>query len=463
MSGCTGFDPSCGVVFRITPSGTYTVLHTFTGTDGSHPRGALIQASDGNLYGTTVAGGANQNSICIYAPGCGTIFRMTLSGKLKTLYSFCAKTNCADGDAPNAGMVEGTDGNFYGTAYLGGALTNVYCTTEGGGCGTVFKMTPAGVLATLHNFAGSPDGAQPAAELVQGADGLFYGTTFLGGSKVCIAGGCGTFFRISPTGKLTTLYRFCGKAQCPDGEGPEGAIAQGTDGNFYFTTTIGPFQGTIFSITPQNKATVLYSFTTAYPTGGTPFGGLIQGTDGNFYGTTDGEFNGGIGTVFSLNVGLGPFVETRPGFGKVGASIVVLGNNLTGTTNVSFSGTAAPFTVVSASEITAKVPAGATTGKVEVTTPSGTLSSNAVFRVRPQILSFSPTSGPAGTSVVITGVSFLQATAVAMAACKCLMSFTVNSDKQITAVVPPGATSGKIAVRTPGGRLESTANFTVTP
>jgi uncharacterized repeat protein (TIGR03803 family) len=234
----------------------------------------------------------------------------------------------------------------------------------------------APILTTLHSFDGT-NGRNPYADgLVQGTDGNFYGTTFNGG-----ANGHGTMFKITPGGILTTLHSFHGT----DGNGtsPQARLVQGTDGNFYGTTSIGGGhnKGTVFKITPGGTLTTLHRF---HGTDGSyPYAGLVQGTDGNFYGTTlIGGANLNDGTVYSLSAGLGPFVETRPVCGKVGAAVIILGYNLIGTTDVSFNGTAAAFTVVSSTEITTTVPDGATTGKVEVTTPSGTLTSNVNFHVR---------------------------------------------------------------------------------
>ena len=159
-------------------------------------------------------------------------------------------------------------------------------------------------------------------------------------------------------------------------------------------------------------------------------------------------------------MGLGPFVETLPTSGKVGAAVKILGNNLKGSTSVTFNGKAATFKV-SSTEITTTVPSGATTGKVKVTTPKGMLTSNVKFRVTPTISSFSPASGPVGTSVVITGESFTGATSVTFGGVKAT-SFTVDSHTQITATVPTGAKTGKIGVATPGGTATSTGTFTVT-
>jgi type IV pilus biogenesis protein CpaD/CtpE len=189
----------------------------------------------------------------------------------------------------------------------------------------------------------------------------------------------------------------------------------------------------------------------------------VQATNGNFYGTAS---QGGAyynnGTLFSLSVGLGPFVETLPASGAVGATVIILGNNLTGSTAVSFNGTASAFTVASSTEITTTVPAGATTGTLKVTTPSGTLNSNVAFRVTPQISSFTPTSGAAGTAVTITGVSLTQTTRVTFGDVEAT-AFTVNSDTQVTATVPTDAVTGKIKVTTPGGTASNATVFTVTP
>jgi uncharacterized repeat protein (TIGR03803 family) len=188
----------------------------------------------------------------------------------------------------------------------------------------------------------------------------------------------------------------------------------------------------------------------------------VQATNGNFYGTTSAGGANNDGTVFSLSVGLGPFVETLPTSGMVGTAVIILGNNLTGATSVTFNGTPAKFTVVSSStEIKTTVPSGATTGKVKVTTASGTLTSNQTFRVTPQIKSFSPSSGPVTTPVVITGVSLTQTTKVTFGGKA--GAFTVNSDTQVTATVPAGAKTGRITITTPGGTATSATSFTVTP
>jgi uncharacterized repeat protein (TIGR03803 family) len=447
LYGTTEFGGSFGTVFKITPSGTLTTLYTFTGgTDGGNPVAGLVQGTDGNFYGTALGGGASANC----SGGCGTVFRITSGGTLTTLHSF----DMTDGFRPYGALIQATNGDFYGTTYFGGASTN--CSN---GCGTVFRITPGGTFTTLHSFA-LTDGAHPfvGGDLLQAANGNLYGTTNDGGatSSDC-SSGCGTVFKITLAGTLTTLHSFA----FTDGGFP-GGLVQATDGNLYGTTQAGSGLGTIFKITPGGTLTTLHSFDLT--DGDCPSAGLVQATDGNFYGTTYGNCstNSSNGTVYSLSVSLGPFVKTLPTSGKEGSAVIILGTNLTGATAVSFNGTAATFTVVSGSEITTTVPAGAKTGTVEVTTPSGRLKSNLTFRVTPQILSFTPTSGVVGTSVTITGTELTQATQVTFGGVKAT-TFSVESDSEVMATVPTGAKTGKIAITTPGGTATSAATFTVTP
>lgn len=385
-----------GVIFKMSPAGVFTTLHSFclqqSCSDGEDPLGTLVQAANGVFYGTTAIGSN------IVAPG--TIFAITSTGNFTRLYSFCSQTNCADGELPESGLIQGTDGNLYGTTNDGG-LQNC-----GGvnGCGTIFRISPAGKFTTLYSFCSQggnpcPDGANPVGSLVQGADGNFYGTTCCGGNNTT----GGTVFKMTPAGSLTTLYTFCSLTNCADGSNPQGALIQGTDGSFYGTTKTGGFSGctfyglpngcgTIFRITSEGALTTLYRFChqKSCPDGARPAAGLWQATDGNFYGTT--EFGGMLncafyfpecGTIYRLSVGLGPFVSLPQPFGKAGQIGRILGQGFTGATAVWLNGIPASFTVVSDTYIRATVPAGATTGFVTVTTPSGTLTSNVAFQVRP--------------------------------------------------------------------------------
>jgi uncharacterized repeat protein (TIGR03803 family) len=397
----------CGTVYKLTPGGTVTELYGFNATldDGTGPTVGVSLATDGNFYGTTVYGGLNNlGTVFVVTPrgelqalyqsnstsgipnplvqgadgqfygtgGCdfyghncgtydhGTVFKMTPGGDLTVLYNF----NGTDGSGPSR-LIQGTDGDFYGTASGGGA----------NGYGMVFKITAGGTLTTLYSFTGS-DGSGPFGGVMQAVDeflnGDLYGTTSTGGAY-----GYGTVFRLAVGGALTTLHSF----DVTDGSYPEGPLVQGTDGNFYGTTAVGGAygnSGTVFEVTPQGTFTSLHSFDVtdgAYLYGS----GLVQATDGSFYGVT----GNGCGTVFSLAMGLDPFVKTLPHSGRLGAPIKILGTNLTGATSVSFNGTAALFTLVSSTEILATVPASATTGHVVVTTPSGTLLSGGPFIVTP--------------------------------------------------------------------------------
>ncbi len=409
----------CGVVFKVSKDGALEILHNFAGNDGQYPQDGLVLGNDGKLYGTTFEGGSAR---------LGTVFSITYSGLLTTIHNFSGP----DGSAPYAGLTLGQDGNFYGVTFWGGAGYQ-FCTE---GCGTVFKMSAAGELTTLYNFCSQiycPDGTQPRGRLALGLDGALYGTTS-GGSLYQ----SGTVFRISEQGTLRTIHIF--GTPFLDGLIPLGGLVQSSDGNLYGTTQKGGYEGvgTIYELTPregyktfaffntdtgfypaaplvegsdgnlygtlqfgptgssgsvyeansQGSIKVLHFFA-GYPRDGAqPLGGLFQATDGNFYGVTyaggSGECNysaPGCGTVFSLNMDLGPFVSFVKPFGRVGLAAGILGQGLTGTTAVSLNGTPMSFTVESDTFIKAKVPTGATTGYITVDTPSGKLSSNVPFQI----------------------------------------------------------------------------------
>ena len=194
----------------------------------------MVQGSDGNFYGTTNLGGIDGVN------GQGTVFKMTPGGTLTTLYSFCSQSNCSDGGDPYGALVLAKDGNFYGVASGGGA----------NGDGTAFKITPTGAYTTLHSFAGASDGAYPYATLVQATDGNFYGTTFEGGTH-----DAGTIFKMTPAGSLTTLHNFAGPPS--DGSLSTASLVQlgtslygaaGSGGNSSY--------GTVFRITLPRLCTV---------------------------------------------------------------------------------------------------------------------------------------------------------------------------------------------------------------
>jgi uncharacterized repeat protein (TIGR03803 family) len=475
--GNPGCSSDCGTVFKLTPGGTLTTLHTFCAlsgcADGELPQAALIQATNGDLYGTTNFDGVNS--------GWGTLFKITPTGTLNTIYTFAYTPG---GNMPVAALIQASNGDFYGTTPTGGG--NGGCTYD---CGTVFKITAAGAVTWLHNFcalSGCTDGGAPEAALVEASNGNFYGTTSLGG-----ANGHGTVFEITPAGKLTTLYNFCSDTACADGSNPLASLVQATDGNLYGTTENGGNVfggatgycgasygcGTIFKITTAGKLTTLYSFCLqgGCADGYFPQAGLIQDTNGIFYGTANGGVNncaaqgGGCGVVFSLSVGLGPFVETfvpsgtaTPAIsGKEGTKIGILGQGFSSSSVVKFGGTQATAVTLSGTTyLTATVPPDALTAAVTVTTGATTLTSTKTFKVLPTIASFTPPSGPVGTPVVITGTGLSQTTLVKFGTVKAT-SVTLNSDTQVTAEVPTGATSATIHVTTSGGSATSKASFTV--
>jgi uncharacterized repeat protein (TIGR03803 family) len=323
-----------------------------------------VQASDGNFYGTTSNGGGVYNG--------GTIFEISTAGKFKKLYTFCSRNNCNDGYYPLSGPMQASNGNLYGTTASGGSNSQ----------GTVYEITTAGLFKVLYNFcsqANCADGAYPFGGLIHDSTGNLYGTTEYGGNL----NGWGTVFEITTTNQLIILHSF----DNTDGAYPISALLQASDGNFYGTANGGggnTSAGTIYEITSGGVFSSLYSFCVPSScTGYYPGYALAQATNGEFIGTT---IQGGAnyaGIVFSYATGLGPLVETVPVAAKVGKRVIILGNGLTGSTSVTFNGTAATFTVVSNTEITATVPTGATTGTVAVTTPTGTLNSNPAFQVLP--------------------------------------------------------------------------------
>jgi uncharacterized repeat protein (TIGR03803 family) len=261
-----------------------TILHQFSGgtNDGAQPVWMrLIQATDGNFYGTTEYGGPAD---------AGTVFKITPSGSETVLYSFKGSaTN--DGQTPEAGLVQGSDGNFYGTTYEGG--TNYY--------GTVFKMTPAGALTNIHIFQGplTHDGRWPFSPLVQGTNGLFYGTTSAGGTK-----GYGSVFQMDSNGNLSVIYSFSNQA---DGSTPYAGLFQGSDGYFYGTAAQGGTNGTeydgygtVFKVSAAGVFILLHDFGAITNDGQDPIAGVVEGYDGNYFGTTYGGGTNDDGMVFSI-------------------------------------------------------------------------------------------------------------------------------------------------------------------
>jgi uncharacterized repeat protein (TIGR03803 family) len=267
----TGGASGNGSIFKLTPSGAFNVLYSFTGQgDGAFPNGVISDAQ-GNFYGTTNQGGAF---------GQGTVFKFTPGHGVKVLYSFRGKS---DGGEPfDSALYRDSQGNLYGTTMFDGGIISF---------GVVFKVTPAGTESVLHTFTGGSDGGHPKGSLIADSDGNLYGTTSSGEG---LSGG--TVFRITKTGVLTELHTFSGA----DGYDPNAGLATDAQGNLYGTTFSGGTSndGVVFEITPEGAETVLHDFSGS--DGSTPYSGLIIDQQGTLYGTTGfgGTFN--QGTVFQL-------------------------------------------------------------------------------------------------------------------------------------------------------------------
>jgi uncharacterized repeat protein (TIGR03803 family) len=433
---------SSGTIFKMSSQGVVTTLYNFTGgADGQYPYGEPVRSSmDGNFYGTTKQGGSSGN---------GVVYKITPSGTFSVLHTF----DGAGGSGPQAALVEEIAGPTNGYTNLPGGL---YGVTVGGGAnnkGTVFRADRAGNFQAF-SFNGS-DGQAPVAPLVTNQSGNLIGTTSEGG-----IGGLGVMFSISlwiGQGSYYVIHN-SGQYLYP-------GLVQGPDGQMYgITSGVGEVCGFIFRLNffaLKVPMTRLYTFPNDGSMGCHPYYGLRQHTNGLFYGTThDGGSNGG-GVLFSLDVGLAPFVTFLPRTSPVGTKVGFLGQGFAGTKAVSFNGTPASFNVVSDTYLTAIVPPGASSGYITVTTPTKTLQSDTGFLVMPKITSFSPTTGPVGTPVTITGLSLGQTNGVRFGDVKAA-NFTVNSDGQVTATVPSGAVTAQITVTTTGGAAYSSTGFTVT-
>jgi uncharacterized protein (TIGR03437 family) len=339
-----------GKIFKTDSSGNVSVLYTLAGSDGIGA-GAPIRGTDGSLYGVTQQGGG--------------VYKLTPDGKFSVIHV----SDPTDGDiGPLAPLFQATDGNFYGTTVTGSQSTSF---------GTVFRVTNAGDFAFIYKFD-NIHGAKPIGAVIQASDGNLYGTTSAGG-----ASGFGTVFMLTPLGSLTVLHSFNGT----DGKTPNAGLVQANNGVFYGVTSAGGAAGlgTLFKITSTGAFSVLHNFDNS--TGATPTVALVQHTNGVLYGDTFAGGANGAGVFFSLNDSLQPFVSLQSLSGPYNTSIGILGQGFTGTTSVSFNGGSAAFTVVSDTFLTATVPIDGVTGKVTVTGPKGTLTSDKVFTVIPVITS----------------------------------------------------------------------------
>jgi len=398
-----------GAVFRISPSGTLSPVYSFCSlascADGENPYTSLIQGSNGDLYGTTYSGGASNN---------GTLFKITTSGTLTTLYNFCSLASCADGSGPEGQLAVDGAGNIYGTAYSGGASN----------FGTVFKFSTKGVLTTLHSFSGA-DGENPEGGLTA-ASGVFYGTAQYGGAK-----GDGTVFKITTAGVETTLHSFTGS----DGLNPKGWLVD-VAGTFYGTTPYGGAnnEGSVFKMTAAGAVTTLYSFCSlaSCADGASVTAGLMQATDGNLYGVTDIGGANNDGTVYELTLKgalttLHSFDNTD-GYGPQGTVLQDTNGDFYGFTE--FGGSSGDGTVFSI----------ATGLKAFVMLES--------------------TSGTHGSKVGILGDGFSSSSVVKFNGVAAT-TVTLTEAGLLTATVPVGATDGYVTVTTGATTLTSTQKYTV--
>lgn len=312
-----------GTVFKLTPAGEQAVLWSFgAGLDGSLPMGSLLQGSDGNLYGTTLTGGAY---------GYGTAFKISLSGSETVLWSF-GGSGC-DGRSPSGNLLEASDGSFYGMTNRGGtgsegtifrltpdgaetvmfSLDNnggpsmpelnglildndgtFYGVSEGGGddgFGTLFKITPDGAMTRLHSFD-RDTGDLATGSLIEASDGNFYGVTRGGGTY-----DLGVIFQLTPSGTLSVLHSFGADG---DGDTPGGGLIQASDGNLY-GVTCGYDSGTLFRFTLEGTETLLYTFQDASTSGTCPLDRLVEAEDGSLYGVTGDGGAHGAGTVYRID------------------------------------------------------------------------------------------------------------------------------------------------------------------
>ncbi|HEY3637416.1 MAG TPA: choice-of-anchor tandem repeat GloVer-containing protein, partial [Rhizomicrobium sp.] len=274
--GATGH----GAVFKLTPAGKETVLYSFGGgTDGQNPQAGLAEDGQGNLYGTTYEGGADN---------LGAVFKVTPDGKETILHSFAG--GATDGSSPLSGVILDAKGNIFGTAEAGGSYAS----------GIVFEITSSGTYSVLYQFAGSPDGAYPLSTLLMDKSGNLFGTTLGGGAQSNYCGvGCGAVFELSPSGKNSwtesVIYAFQGNGN--DTTNPWANVIADKSGNLYGTATQGGNYndcfsggcGAVFELSPGKNGswteTILYDFVSGKD-GDTPYAGVVRDAKGNLYGTT---------------------------------------------------------------------------------------------------------------------------------------------------------------------------------
>jgi len=451
---CPGVDEGtisgCGAVVKITPSGAFSVLYSFpydssnnTAPNGLNPQAAVVQAKDGNFYGTTTGGGGSSD-ICPTASGivgeCGTIFKVTPKGKFTLLHVFCGGNGCGslptDGASPTGRMTVGPSGILYGTTQSGGVYNGFY------NQGTVFTVSTSGVYKVLHVFTGNQgptvDGANPVAGLTLASNGNFYGTTEAGGTF-----GYGTIFKMTPSGTVTVLQSFANND--PNGMMPKGALVEASNGNLYGTCYGGGAnsRGTAFRISLSGKFQKIYDFTAATGNlGYDPAAGLIQASDGNLYGTT--AFGGpdALGTIYQLTLDgtatlMASFVPSTTGF--FATDQLLQGSDGRLYLTLQYNGGSNPDGVQDQGAISVL--------NAGLAAPA------------PIIVTFSPTKGNPGSKVTILGGEFVGTTEVTINGASAF--FVVDGSGVITATVPNAPGTGQIGITNAGGTTTSTKNFTI--
>lgn len=433
---------------------TLTTLVNFDDSNGAYPY-FMVQGIDGNLRGTTFGTGPTY---------CGTAFRVSPAGTLQTVTMNCS-ISFPDGNAPQ-GLIQGTDGNSYGVTFFGGANEE----------GSVFKLTPKGVLTTLVSFDGS-NGSGPVGTLTEGTDGNYYGATYSGGQY-----GFGTVFMVTPQGVLKTLYQF----DFTHGAQPYAGVIQATDGNFYGTTYSGGASGggNVYKITSQGKLTVVYNFGGHAYDPSRPVTALVQGKDGNFYGTTpDGGNTNNYGAVFKLTpagVFTTMYAFTGPdGYSPGGPLVQANDGNFWGTTGYNTTGQGTIFKITPSGTLTTVHVFDGTDGQLPVAliqdtngkfygsaNLGGTAGAGTVFSLDAglgQFVSFLPpfSSGKVGSIIQILGQGFTPSSTVSFNGTPA--TATVRASTYLTAAVPSGATTGFVTVTTSGVRLTSNKKFRIIP
>jgi uncharacterized repeat protein (TIGR03803 family) len=286
--------PGAGVIYKLSPKGTGTVLFAFQGglnvTAPQLPSGGILLAADGNIIGAALAG---DNPACKL--GCGSVFSLDKAGNMQLLHEF---TGGADGSNPSGPLVQDAAGNLYGVAKSGG---DHHCPAfflfQGQGCGVVFKIDTNNVFTVLHTFTGGKDGAVPQEGLLLDNAGNLYGTTFKGGKLKNTRLNNGTIYKISPDGIYTVLHRFT----TAEGQNPNGGLVSDPDGNLFGTAQLGGDQanGTAFKLSQDGTLTILHNFE-GLEDGASPLAGLFRDSAGHLYGTT--VHNGLIQLVQGGNV-----------------------------------------------------------------------------------------------------------------------------------------------------------------